>query len=91
MRPSASTFVRDDASSHMGLKCSAFSSLTRFTASLGDGYDNTTADGDFVKWFDELFREERDKNKQWADLLPGDPVEYRRAYFLGAQGSQGPA
>lgn len=48
---------------------------------LGDGYNNTTADGDFVKWFDEIFREERDKNPQWTELLPDDPVDYRGAYF----------
>ena len=72
-----------------GIKVLSLFFVDKVASFLGDGYDNTTADGDFVKWFDELFREERDKNKQWADLLPGDPVEYRRAYFSVLKGRKG--
>lgn len=72
-----------------GIKVLSLFFVDKVASFLGEGYDNNTADGDFVKWFDELFREERDKSKQWAELLPGDPVEYRRAYFSVLKGKKG--
>jgi len=72
-----------------GIKVLSLFFVDKVASFLGDGYDNNTADGDFVQWFDELFREERDKNKQWAELLPADPVEYRRAYFSVLKGKRG--
>lgn len=64
-----------------GIKVLSLFFVDKVASFLGDGYNNTTADGDFVKWFDEIFREERDKNPQWTELLPDDPVDYRGAYF----------
>ena len=72
-----------------GIKVLSLFFVDKVASFLGDGYDNNTADGDFVKWFDELLGEERDKSKQWADLLPGDPVDYRRAYFSVLKGRKG--
>ena len=72
-----------------GIKVLSLFFVDKVASFLGDGYDNSTADGDFVKWFDEIFREERDKGTQWAELLPGDPVEYRRAYFAVLKGKKG--
>ena len=72
-----------------GIKVLSLFFVDKVASFLGDGYDNNTADGDFVKWFDELLREERDKSQQWADLLPGDPVDYRRAYFSVLKGKKG--
>ena len=74
-----------------GIKVLSLFFVDKVSSFLGAGYDNNTADGDFVKWFDELFREERDRDKsqQWADLLPGDPVDYRRAYFSVLKGNRG--
>lgn len=72
-----------------GIKVLSLFFVDKVASFLGEGYDNTTADGDFVKWFDELFREERDKSHQWADLLPGDPLDYRRAYFSVLKGKKG--
>lgn len=72
-----------------GIKVLSLFFVDKVASFLGDGYDNTTANGDFVTWFDELFREERAKNQQWAGLLPGDPVEYRRAYFSVLKGRKG--
>ncbi|MCI9857238.1 restriction endonuclease [Microbacterium proteolyticum] len=48
---------------------------------MGDGTDNATADGDFVKWFDEVLVEERAKLARYQELLPQDPSALRRAYF----------
>lgn len=72
-----------------GIKVLSLFFVDKVASFLGDGYDNTTANGDFVKWFDALFREEREKSQQWADLLPGDPVDYRRAYFSVLKGKKG--
>lgn len=72
-----------------GIKVLSLFFVDKVASFLGDGYDNNTADGDFVKWFDELFRAERDKSGQWAELLPGDPVDYRRAYFSVLKGKKG--
>lgn len=72
-----------------GIKVLSLFFVDKVASFLGDGYDNNTADGDFVKWFDELFSEEREKSPQWADLLPDDPVDYRRAYFSVLKGRKG--
>ena len=72
-----------------GIKVLSLFFVDKVASFLGDGYDNNTADGEFVKWFDEIFREERNKSPQWAELLLGDPVEYRRAYFSVLKGKKG--
>ena len=38
-------------------------------------------EGQFAKWFDELFIEERNKSEIYRDLLPQEPQDLRRAYF----------
>jgi type III restriction enzyme len=48
---------------------------------MGSGSTNLDADGDFARWFDELFIEETAKNSKWAEILPGRPNEMRKAYF----------
>ena len=72
-----------------GIKVLSLFFVDKVANFLGDGYDNNTADGDFVKWFDELFLEERNRNEQFAELLPGDAVDYRRAYFSVLRGKKG--
>jgi len=52
---------------------------------MGDGTSNEDANGDFAKWFDEVFIEERNReaqrNPRILELLPQHPSELRRAYF----------
>ncbi len=72
-----------------GIKVLSLFFVDKVASFLGEGYNNDTADGDFVTWFDELFREERAKSQQWAESLPLDPVEYRRAYFSAIKGKKG--
>ena len=72
-----------------GIKVLSLFFVDKVASFLGDGYDNNTANGDFVRWFDELFREERAKSTQWAHLLPDDPQDYRRAYFSVLKGKKG--
>lgn len=72
-----------------GIKVLSLFFVDKVASFLGEGYNNGTADGDFVKWFDELFVEERTKNPQWRVLLPDNPVDYRRAYFAAIKGKKG--
>jgi len=72
-----------------GIKVLSLFFVDKVASFLGGGYSNDTADGAFVQWFDELFNEERIKNPMWGELLPGDPVEYRRAYFASIKGKKG--
>lgn len=72
-----------------GIKVLSLFFVDRVASFLGEGYDNYTANGDFATWFDELFREERARNQQWADMLPLDPSEYRRAYFSALKNKKG--
>ena len=72
-----------------GIKVLSLFFVDKVASFLGDGFDNDSANGQFVEWFDQLFREERDKNAQWAEFLPEDPVEYRRAYFSVMKGKKG--
>ncbi|WP_297006875.1 DEAD/DEAH box helicase family protein [uncultured Corynebacterium sp.] len=59
---------------------------------LGNGANNTDADGDFVQWFDDVFREESAR-PGWAELFPEgqDPAELRRGYFSVLKGKKGVA
>jgi len=72
-----------------GIKVLSLFFVDKVANFLGEGYNNDTANGDFVTWFDELFIEERAKSQQWAASLPLDPVEYRRAYFSAIKGKKG--
>lgn len=56
---------------------------------LGDGSNNNDAKGQFVQWFDKLFREERAKSPLWQELLRQDPAELRRGYFSVLRGKRG--
>lgn len=64
-----------------GIKVLSLFFVDKVASYLGDGTDNATADGNFVQWFDELFVEERQRRPEYAELLPQDPIELRRAYF----------
>ncbi|MBU6994261.1 DEAD/DEAH box helicase family protein [Ferrovum myxofaciens] len=64
-----------------GIKVLSLFFVDKVSSFLGDGVNNDDADGDFVKWFDEVFIEERGKDKRYSALLPQEPRELRRAYF----------
>ncbi|STC95574.1 type III restriction enzyme [Corynebacterium renale] len=64
-----------------GIKVLSLFFVDKVASYLGDGADNTTADGKFAQWFDELFIEERERRPEYKELLPQDPIELRRAYF----------
>ena len=64
-----------------GIKVLSLFFVDKVSSYLGDGTNNDDADGEFVKWFDEVFVEERAKSAKWKELLPQDPIELRRAYF----------
>ncbi len=72
-----------------GVKVLSLFFVDKVARFLGEGYNNDTANGDFVTWFDELFEEERARDQRWVASLPLDPIEYRRAYFSAIKGTKG--
>ncbi|MFT9774140.1 restriction endonuclease [Brevibacterium casei] len=74
-----------------GIKVLSLFFIDKVESFLGDGSNNNDANGQFVQWFDELFREERAKSPQWQQLLPQDPAELRRGYFSVLKGKKGVA
>lgn len=64
-----------------GIKVLSLLFVPTVASYLGDGTTNESANGDFVKWFDELFEEERNRNDRYKELLPQPPTDLRRAYF----------
>lgn len=55
--------------------------IDKVASYMGSGLAYDVADGDFVQWFDEAFVEERAKKPEFIEWLPGEPAEYRKAYF----------
>lgn len=74
-------FRKESLMRPLGIKVLSLFFVDKVARYLGEGTDNTTADGKFAQWFDELFIEERDRFPEYKDLLPQDPIELRRAYF----------
>lgn len=74
-----------------GIKVLSLFFIDKVESFLGDGSNNNDANGQFVQWFDELFREERAKSPQWQELLPQEPAELRRGYFSVLKGKKGAA
>jgi len=74
-----------------GIKVLSLFFIDKVESFLGDGSNNNDANGQFVQWFDELFREERAKSPRWQELLPQDPAELRRGYFSVLKGKKGAA
>lgn len=74
-----------------GIKVLSLFFIDKVESFLGDGSNNNDANGQFVQWFDELFREERAKSPQWQELLPQNPAELRRGYFSVLKGKKGTA
>lgn len=64
-----------------GVKVLSLFFIDKVANYMGEGISNEDADGQFAQWFDELFREERDKSPIYQEMLPQDPAELRRAYF----------
>src|SRR5690606_12143466 len=64
-----------------GIKVLSLFFVDKVASFLGDGANNEDANGEFARWFDEVFAEERDKSERYRQLLPQEPRELRRAYF----------
>lgn len=64
-----------------GIKVLSLFFIDKVANFLGNGTNNDDSDGQYVQWFDELLREERDRFPAYKELLPGDPADYRKAYF----------
>lgn len=64
-----------------GIKVLSLFFVDKVASFLGEGANNDSANGDFVRWFDEVFAEERGRDKRYQALLPQEAHELRRAYF----------
>lgn len=72
-----------------GIKVLTLFFIDKVANFLGDGVNNDDANGQYVQWFDELLREERERYPAWKELLPDDPQEYRKAYFAQMKSGKG--
>jgi type III restriction enzyme len=64
-----------------GIKVLSLFFVDKVSNYLDYSTDGSLSDGQFAKWFDELFIEERDKSPIYRELLPEPPQDLRRAYF----------
>lgn len=53
---------------------------------LGEGSNSDDANGEFVRWFDEVYAEERAKDPALQDWLPAVPQTVRRGIFSSKAG-----
>ncbi|WP_313929366.1 hypothetical protein, partial [Pseudoxanthomonas sp.] len=74
-------FRKEAAVRDRGIKVLSLFFVDRVASFLGDGANNENANGEFARWFDEVFVEERNKSEHYRQLLPQEPRELRRAYF----------
>lgn len=72
-----------------GIKVLSLFFVDKVASFLGEGSSNDSANGDFARWFDELFEEETSKKPEWKKLLPESPSQYRSAYFASIKGKKG--
>lgn len=64
-----------------GIKVLSLFFVDRVASYLTYDDEGTAIDGRFLRWFDELYREERAKSQHYAELLPEEPTDVRTAYF----------
>jgi type III restriction enzyme len=64
-----------------GIKVLSLFFVDKVSSYMGEGTTNLDANGDFARWFDELFLEETSKNSKWGELFTADPSQMRKAYF----------
>lgn len=74
-------FRKEAALRGKGIKVLSLFFVDKVASFLGDGTNNDDANGDFVKWFDEVLVEERNRSPHYRQLLPQEPRDLRRAYF----------
>ncbi|MBP3088488.1 restriction endonuclease [Corynebacterium sp. sy017] len=70
-----------------GIKVLSLFFIDKVAHYLGDGSNNTDANGEFAMWFDKILDEERAKNSAWTETIPGEAQDLRSGYF--AQTSTG--
>lgn len=64
-----------------GIKVLSLFFVDKVESYLGSGVNNDTANGDFTRWFDEIYKDELRRDEAYKALLPEDPHEVRSAYF----------
>ena len=64
-----------------GIKVLSLFFIDKVSHYLSYDENGAESEGQFAKWFDELFIEERNKSDIYRELLPQEPRDLRRAYF----------
>jgi type III restriction enzyme len=64
-----------------GIKVLSLFFVDKVASYMGEGTTNVDANGDFARWFDELFIEETVRNSKWGELFDAHPSQMRKAYF----------
>lgn len=64
-----------------GIKVLSLFFVDKVSSYLDYDDEGNQVDGRFVKWFDELYREERAKSPHYTEMLPESPEDVRSAYF----------
>lgn len=72
-----------------GIKVLSLFFVDKVASFLGEGSSNDSANGDFAKWFDEIFQEEKCNKPEWKELLPEEASRYRSSYFASIKGRKG--
>lgn len=64
-----------------GIKVLSLFFVDKVASYLEYDAEGNEVDGKFARWFDELYRQERNKSRFYQDIMPEDPTEVRKAYF----------
>lgn len=64
-----------------GIKVLSLFFVDKVASYLEYDADGNMIDGKFARWFDELYREERNKSEFYQAVMPENPGEVRKAYF----------
>ena len=72
---------REHSLRDLGVKVISLFFVDRVASYLEYDENGNEIEGQFAKWFDELFIEERNSREYYKELLPQEPHELRKAYF----------
>lgn len=72
-----------------GIKVLSLFFIDKVASYLGDGINNSDANGKFATWFDELYAEEIGKYEAAPEFMPADAVDARSGYFAQMKAGKG--
>lgn len=80
---------KEKANKPLGIKVLSLFFVDKVASYLGESATLFTADGPFVRWFDEIYQQEVKRqielDPEFGISIPEDPVESRSAYFASTK------